>query len=365
MNRAAPLLVLLLALVVWPGCADAQQRPNPRQRRDLPQRVAAQEPRCRVIDETVVDDTLRVRSLACTRIDTVMDTIRTTATPLSAAPPVAGADGTNPSASEECTVVVTEGQAPQPAVEAAEPGDVICLRGTFGLDLGFRGGGIGRNGQLLVHAKRPGTSERPITLRNEPGHEARIIGDFDAPTNLYVYITASHWRVVGLAIETGAIVVGVVDDVQILENTIRRGVYPEGNAGAVRTLGDARAGSTNILIEGNLIEDLYGCDAGPVAPCPPGSAKPWNQVKGLVNYAAIFKQGCGGTHTIRGNTIRRVPGLYTLKRSCPNDVVIVENNQFSSATWPGRCDRAHKTPVVRGNTYTGVGRAGAGGCPRG
>ena len=145
-RAAAQLLAALVILLVVPGCADAQQRPNPRQRRDLPQRVAAQEPRCRVIDETVVDDTLRVRSLACTRIDTVMDTIRTTATPLSAAPPVAGADGTNPPASEECTVVVTEGQAPQPAVEAAEPGDVICLRGTFGLDLGFRGGGIGRNG---------------------------------------------------------------------------------------------------------------------------------------------------------------------------------------------------------------------------
>ncbi len=341
-RAAAPFVACLAVALAGPASAPAQERG------------------CRVIDETPLNDSLRVRRLVCVRADTVQDTVAAPPEARPAATPPAAAGRPAASAAAECTVVVTDDQAPQAAIDAAEPGDVICLRGTFGMAYGFGGGQLGRNGQLVVHAKRPGTPEQPITLRNEPGQVARIEGDFDGPTNLYVYVAASHWRVVGLEFEVGGIVVGVVDDVQVLENTIRRPVFPIGNAGGVRTLGNRNVGATNVLIEGNLIEDVYGCNGG-LGECPPRSAVPWNQVRDVEHVAGIAKQGCGGTHIFRRNTIRRVPALTYLKHPCPGDRIVIESNSFGAAQWSGQC---RTPPTVRNNTYNGVGRAGRG-CPRG
>ncbi len=275
-----------------------------------------------------------------------------------------GNDGppTPPPPSEDCTVVVPGGQSPQDAVEQAGPGDVICLNGTFDLSLGFDGGNvINRNGMLLVSANQSGTPDQPIVLRNEPGQQALIVGDFDAPTNLYVYIAGSNWQVVGLSFETGGIVIGVADNVQVLSNTIRRPVFPDGNAGGVRTLGGSGdQGASNILVEGNLIEDIYGCGSGPLDPCPPGSAQQWDQVLDTEHLAGITRQGTGGTHIFRNNVIRRVPALTYLKWES-DDIVVIEGNTFSDAQWSGQC---RTDPVVDGNTYANVGREGNG-CPRG
>jgi len=262
-----------------------------------------------------------------------------------------------PPPSADCTMVVMGGESPQAAVEVAEPGDVICLNGTFDLSQGLDGGTVlARNALVLVRATRSGTPEQPIVLRNEPGAEARIVGDFNAPTNLYVFIDADNWQVVGLTFETGGIVIGVVENVDVIANTIRRPVFPEGNAGAIRTLGGTDAGARDILIEGNLIEDIYGCDSGPTAPCSPNSALPWDEVLDQ-HVAAWKKQGCdeagNGLHVVRDNVFRRVPAPSNTKRVCsaPEEVHIVDN-YTEDARWPGRCNTY---PVVSsGNVFVRV-----------
>jgi len=262
----------------------------------------------------------------------------------------------------ECTLTVNASAgAPDSAVNTAQPGDVVCLVGEFTLAHTFATPSA-REGvnEVLFDLVQSGTSDSLIVI---DGSQATIVGDFDNADNVAIQVNGSFVHLTHLSIETGFIIVGAgASDVRIDSSHVSLAVFPNGNAGLIRTLGGTTSGASNIVIEGNVLEDVHGCFESPMTmdPCEPESALPWDEVGDVQHLAGIYKQGANGpndgSHIIRNNVIRRVPSLIALKReSDPPDYILIENNTFADAI---RTGQGATPPITQGNTYDNVGDCG-------
>ena len=223
---------------------------------------------------------------------------------------------------------------------------MVCLVGAFDLSHTYKIGNS-RDGvdNVLFNLNVPGVVV--------DGSAATITGDFNAAQNITVSVGASDTRITGFELQVGFIIVeSGISNILIDNNHISYAVFPNGNAGLIRTLGGSGAGTADVFIQENVLEQVHGCNA---EFCSPGSALPWNQSTDALHLGCVTKQGAGGDHTIAGNTMQGCPSLVFLKHPDPGAVVAIQNNTFIDAQRPGKGGDVSVTPVTSGNTYDNVG----------
>ena len=252
-----------------------------------------------------------------------------------------------PPPSGDCTVIVDAVDGPpEGAINAAQSGDVVCLVGAFGLEHTYTVG----NSRAGVNSMLFNLTVGNVTV---DGSAATITGDFAQAQNISISVGASNTRLTGFELSTGFVVVSAgISNIILDHNHISYAVFPNGNAGLIRTLGGASGGTADVFIEDNVLEQLHGCNADT---CSPGSAVPWNQASDVLHLGCVTKQGAGGDHTIARNTMQGCPSLIFLKHPDPGAVVLIEDNTFIDAERAGKGGSVSVTPVTSGNSYENVG----------
>lgn len=239
---------------------------------------------------------------------------------------------------------------PEDAINAATSGDVVCLTGAFDVSHTYKNAQA-RNGvdNILFDLRTAG-----VTV---DGSGATVTGDFDGAQNVVLLTNAGNTRLTGFTIDVGFIIVGSgIADVVIDFNSVHRAVFPNGNAGLIRSLGGTSAGTGNLTIADNTLGDMYACNGDD---CPnSGTRASWESISDVLHLGCVTKQGAGGgTHVIDRNVLDGCASLIFFKHPDAAAAVFVRDNTFRNAQQTGKGGSVSVTPITSGNTYENVGDA--------
>jgi hypothetical protein len=249
---------------------------------------------------------------------------------------------------------------PETAAQAAGPGDFIYLHGRFTFDHAVPDANNQRNGQLLMSGTaNSGTAGALITMKPWPGSQAIVLGDPANQQSLSISIGGSYWRVEGIQIYGGYLMVAWyfrtnVHDVWLVNNDVCCAVAPDGNTGLIRLHYGSESGGApyNIFVYENEIHDLFGCVSDATTPCQ-GATLLWSEDDDVEHHSCFMIQNASGLVEFVDNVTYRCAAAFYFKYDGPGPT-LVQNNQISDMTALGRCRSAQKTFV--GNAVADITR---------